>query len=531
MRGDRLYLRNNVQIEPLFDNWYAWSHLIPPATAARNMTERHFRIMNSYISAPQVHANAVKDPKMLGGPFIDYGGERTGEIAGLLNRTKQKRASLVALSNAISELDAMLAVHAKGLSLQPLYPKVPPLLRGYVELVYDLNNHPSFRLIESLLYRSGYYQRDAQSILMSVTKDDDRPFVLSTPRLDTDDSLHLNIPFDDERLDWIFSLKRNAEAWEEIAARIDVPREKQTFFRGLFTEDPPSPYQSYDGPGIRWRYFGHACILIEAFNVTLLFDPVLSYTYESDVSRYTYQDLPDRIDFVVITHNHQDHLLFETMLQIRHKVGTVVVPSSRGGALQDPSLQLLLEKIGFSNVVELRELKSLEFENGSIMGIPFLGEHCDLDVQTKLGYLVKIGTRSLLLLADSCNIEPILYEHLRNYIGEIDVLFIGMECDGAPLSWLYGPLITTKIDRAADSSRRLSGSDYEQAIKIVDQFNPKQAYVYAMGQEPWLNYIMSIKYTEESRPIVESNRFIKECHARAIDAERLFGEKEIFVFQ
>src|SRR4051812_22054889 len=69
---EALYLRQNVQVEPLFDQWYAWAHLIAPATAARNVTDRHMKIMDSYISAPQVHAAAVKNPKMLGGPFIDY---------------------------------------------------------------------------------------------------------------------------------------------------------------------------------------------------------------------------------------------------------------------------------------------------------------------------------------------------------------------------------------------------------------------------------------------------------------------------
>lgn len=63
MNNDLLYLRPNIQVEPLFDSWYAWSHLIPPATAARNLTERHLKIMDSYINGPQVHANAVKNPK------------------------------------------------------------------------------------------------------------------------------------------------------------------------------------------------------------------------------------------------------------------------------------------------------------------------------------------------------------------------------------------------------------------------------------------------------------------------------------
>src|SRR6185369_13573335 len=62
MADDRLYLRQDIQVEPLVDSWYAWAHLIPPATTARNITHRHFKIMDSYLNAPQVHANAVSNP-------------------------------------------------------------------------------------------------------------------------------------------------------------------------------------------------------------------------------------------------------------------------------------------------------------------------------------------------------------------------------------------------------------------------------------------------------------------------------------
>ena len=40
---------------------------------------------------------------------------------------------------------------------------------------------------------------------------------------------------------------------------------------------------------------------------------------------------------------------------------------------------------------------------------------------------------------------------------------------------------------------------------------------------------MSIKYTEESVPIVESNKLLAYCHGLGISAERLFGEREILV--
>jgi L-ascorbate metabolism protein UlaG (beta-lactamase superfamily) len=529
MGREPLYLRQDVQIEPLVDQWYAWCHLIPPATTARNMTHRHFRIMDSYVNAPDIHASAARNPKMLGGPFVDYGGRRIDEIKELRERTAKSRGALLELSAALEQLDELLRNSATGYSLHPLYQQVPDVLRGYVELVYDLRNNASFRLLEPLLYRSRFYDDSGQSLMLSQTKGDDRPFVMSTPRLMSPGAVHLRWSFNDARVDRLARLKTIPETWDRIRDDLEVPDNDAELARLFFTTEPSPPYCPYRGDGLRWRYFGHACILVETKHTSLLFDPVLSYTYESDISRYTYRDLPDRIDHVLITHNHQDHILLETLLQIRDRVAHIIVPRGGSGALQDPSLKLLLTQAGFRNVTELGELETLALEHGSVVGVPFLGEHCDLAVSTKLAYVVRFGREQLMFAADSCNIEPRVYDHVHQLVGDIGTLFLGMECDGGPLSWLYGPLLLRPMERGKDHSRRLSGSDYPQALAMVERFRCKDVYVYAMGQEPWLNHVMSIKYTEESRPIVESNKLVRECQSRNIVAERLFGEKEILV--
>lgn len=526
------YLRPDVQVEPLIDRWYAWSHLIAPATAARNITERHLKTMDSYVSGPQVHAAAVRNPKMRGGPFIDHEGKRVDEIRALREQTARDRAHLLRLSQAIAELDELLRAHPKGFSLHPLYEHVPEALKGYVELVYDLQQNASFRLIEPLLYASEYYDRSMQSLMLSRIPDgagDDRPFILSTPRLDMPGAVHLRVPYDSPQVDALFALKREAHPLDEIIDIFDLSAEQRATFATFFTTDAPRPYEPYRGAGVRWRYFGHACILIETMGVTLLLDPVLSYTYESTISRYTYADLPDVIDYVLITHNHQDHILFETLLQIRGRVRNIIIPRGGHGALQDPSLKLVLEHTGFRNVIELGEMEQLDLGAITIHGLPFIGEHGDLDIQTKLAYLVRLGKNSLMFVADSCNIEPRVYEHVQRVVGSADALFIGMECDGAPLSWLYGPLLTRAVDRRMDESRRLNGSNFEQALPFIEVFGCSQVYVYAMGQEPWVSHISSLRYTDQSRPIVESNRLIEHCRARGIGAERLFGEKEILL--
>jgi L-ascorbate metabolism protein UlaG (beta-lactamase superfamily) len=531
MDREQFYLKQNIQVEPLIDHWYAWPYLIPPATAARNITERHMRIMNSYVASPDVHMNAVNNPKMRGGPFIALDGGRVNEIRALRDRTRRERAHLFELSAAIRELDNMLCSNAKGYSLHPLYAQVPDILRGYVELCYDLNQQPSFRLIEPLLYKTRYYDESMQSLMLSETKGDSRPFVLSTPRLEDETSLHLRIPFSNPVIDELFRLKSSPRPAEDIKNMLGISGKDEALLESFLTRQGPPNYAQYEGDGVRWRYFGHACILIESHGVSMLFDPVLSYTYEGGIPRYTYVDLPDSIDYVLITHDHQDHVLFETLLQIRHKVKNIVVPRSGGGQLQDPSLKLLLENCGFKNVIEITELEQITNGEVKIIALPFFGEHADLDIRTKMAWLVKIGPHSMIFAADSCNIEPRLYEHLHRELGDVDVLFLGMECDGAPLSWLYGPLLTARLDRAMDDSRRLSGSNFEQGRSIVDLFKCKELYIYAMGQEPWLNYITSIKYTAESRPVVESDKLLNWSQEQGITAERLFGEREILIEQ
>jgi L-ascorbate metabolism protein UlaG (beta-lactamase superfamily) len=527
MNDQLVYLRQNVVPEPLFDSWYAWSHLISPATAAMNVYDRHLKIMNSYIQAPHIHAAAVKNPKMLGGPFMDYPVNRVEDVRKLKDNTMTTLKPLLDFAEAIRELNRMLMTEAKGFSMDPLYEKIPSILRGYVELLYDTNNNPGFRFFESLLYQSPYYVEESQSISFYLIENDNRAFVLSTPRIESENVLNMNIPFKSAAIDELFRAQRIPASYRRLRDLFELTPKQEKIFETFFTAEAPEAYNRYTGEGARTRYFGHACLLVETKNISILVDPVISYGYEADISRYTYKDLPDEIDYILITHNHQDHILFETMLQLRHKVKNIIVPRNGGGRLQDPNLKLMFTKLGFKNVIEMDELDCIKSENCSITGLPFIGEHSDLDVRTKLCYHVDLGHLKIVFAADSCNVEPKLYEHVHKIIGDIDVLFLGMECDGAPLSWLYGPLMTEPLAREKDHSRRLAGSNYERGIDMVNRFHPKEVYVYAMGQEPWLNYIMAIKYTEESNPIIASTKMIKECEAQNIVAERLFGEKEI----
>lgn len=532
MSEKKYYLKPNVVIEPLVGKWYAWAHLISPATAAMNVVKRHLKIMTSYIQSPQIHAAAVLNPKMLGGPFMDYPTKKVDEIALLKERTVEQQSSSIEFAGAISELNQLLKLNARGYSLEGLYPKVPEALKGLVELVYDLNGNISYRFFEALLYQSRFYQKSSQSVALWVTNNDHRPFCLSTPRLESPDVLHLDISFDHPGIDALARMKKAPDSLTSISALLNINFKDKLLFESLFTMQEPPNYRRYFGSKVRMRYFGHACILIETADLTILVDPLVSYYgYESSLQHFSDIDIPDVIDYVLITHNHQDHIIFETLLPLRHRIKNLIVPRTTGGALQDPNLKLMFNAVGFNNVLEIGELEEIRFFDCVITGVPFIGEHSDLDIKAKICYHVKIQDFSFLFMADSRVMEPALYERVARILDRVDVLFLGMECDGAPLSWLYGPLLSEDIEREKDQSRRLSGSDFQKGIHLVDIFNPSEVYVYAMGQEPWLEFISSIKYNDESNPIVQSNLLIEECRKRDIVAERLYGEKEILYRQ
>lgn len=523
----KMYLKDNVKMEPLIWKWYAWSHTIPPLNAACNLVDRYIKIMDSYIKFPKVHMQAVQNPKLMGGPFIE--GSYVDEVNDLLQKTKEDCKDLIQLHAAFKDFEKTLHRDAVGNTLETFYAKLPDELKGMVELVYDTSNHPSMRFIEEFLYRK-YYNESHQGISLSYIHEDYRPFVLSTPRVKMDEEVYINIPFSHKAIDQLFRSRHEPVDVSDMMSNFNIPDSKRDMFLSFFSENPSEKNENrnYLGNDVRIRFLGHACILLQTKDISILTDPIISYPVKGE-PRYTYKDMPDVIDYVLLTHGHQDHVLFETLLQLRYKIKTIIVPKNQKGALEDPSLKLTLQRIGFENVIELAEFDSVEINGGKIIGFPFFGEHSDLNIQSKIAHCVILNNKKFLLAADSNNVDPYLYDHLFTYYGKIDVLFLGMECDGAPLSWLYAPYLPTPLNKVHDRERKLSGSNFEKAWSIVEKSGCKEAYVYAMGMEPWLRHIMALRYTPESIQITESDKFVSACKNKGILSERLFMKKEWLV--
>lgn len=523
------YLREDVYFEPLFNHWYAWPYLLPPATGARHLVNTHKRIMQSFINNYELHIMAVNQQGMAGAEFMNCPAEDVPRIKALIAELDEKCADLIALSDAIKVLDELVRSHTSGESVDPLYPQVPPLLQGYVELFLDMEHRTGYRLIEPLLYRSKFYKPELQSVSFgSFSRVDERPFVLSTPRLPDANHLQLPLDFNHPLLDTLF----RAREYPLTSAQID------TLFAGmepvgglrimdLFTPEVPTRCHEPVTSGVRVSYTGHAGFLVETAEVSLLIDPVISSRGPKFADEViSYSELPPQIDYILLTHNHQDHINMETLLQLRYKTGQILVPKNNGGSLADPSIRLLLRQFGFV-VHEYDDLDEIRIPGGRIVTVPFLGEHGDLNIRSKTAWYIEVLGRKMYFGADSSNPDNKLFERLAQDIHDIDILAIGMECVGAPYTWLYGALHTKLVSKAIKNSRRLNGSDFNQAFPIVQAFKPAQVFIYALGLEPWYNYFMGIEYDEESMQIVESNKMLAACQEAGISAEALYGRKTV----
>jgi L-ascorbate metabolism protein UlaG (beta-lactamase superfamily) len=526
----RFRLAESVLVEPLVNDWSAWSFLIAPVPASLHLLQYQLPLLQSYLDDPAFHVSS-REMSLAGGAFIDVPADRSPEVADLLERTKDKLDHNIRLAQSLLEFQDWLAATAKGSVLAPYYQQIPKPLRGYIELVYDYLNRPSLHFFENLLYRSHYYDSSLQSLRLSrLDHDGARQFFLNTPRLREAGQIDWQIPFDAPQVDQLFSLDTHPQSFDSICQILGLDDQSRACLMPMLTEDPRALPQKWQRNSVRIRYFGHACLLVESRGISILTDPLVAVTPAGGgLERFSYGDLPEEIDYVLITHNHQDHNSLETTLRLRHRIKCLVVPRSFGILYGDISLKAMARRVGFRNVIELDTLDTLELPDGEITAAPFLGEHSDL-AHGKTGYVVRMGKRKLLIGADLDCLDRRIYENVRRSIGRVDTVFLGTESVGAPLSWINGPLLPKRPSHEEEVSRRQHGCDARRAMEILETLGASRLYNYAMGLEPWLEHILGLRLNESSPQWRESEKLLAQARARGFLAtERLFGKSEIIL--
>lgn len=505
-------------VAPLVQNWAAWWMTVAPVPASLHVRGYQLPLLKAYLQNPEFHARHIGVPAA-----------RAGEVKELALRMQQAQAERLRLAEALESFQKLLLEEAKGQSMEPFYAKLPEPLRGRVELLYDYHGRPSLRVLEGMMYRGPCHQRELQSLRLFRMESDARPDLLTTPVLPEPGQLDWQVPFDDKRLDALFSLDLEPRPLGFIQDLLGPAAGSGRELAPLLSEAPPRPYTPWEGPGPRLRYLGHACVLIEWKGTTVLVDPLLGVTPTSGgMPRLSFQDLPPRIDYVLITHSHYDHLSIETLLRLRHRIGQLVVPRASGLLLGDYSPKLLARSLGFERVLEPELYESLPLPDGEIIVAPFLGEHGDIG-HGKSAYVVRMGQQQVLFAADSLGVDDALYRHVRKDLGPIQTVFMNTEVEGSPLTWTIEVLFPKKRDRKMEENRRCRGGNATEGLRTLEQLGATRLYNYAMGLEPWLTQIMGPPVGPEEPRMKESERLLIAARARGLMAERLCGPTDILL--
>jgi len=176
-------LANSTLVEPLINQWPAWSHLLSPVTASLHLLHHQIPTLQSYVKTLRYISAwpAIQSmPAALSATYPLTGSEKWKSCWRALRRNNAPIWS--SLERSVTFITGS-SMKPRGSASNHITSRCLTCA-GLRRVGYDY--YHNLRCVFSRqLYESDYYDNSLQSLRLSQLRHDSRPFFLSTPRLKT----------------------------------------------------------------------------------------------------------------------------------------------------------------------------------------------------------------------------------------------------------------------------------------------------------------------------------------------------------
>lgn len=231
-------------------------------------------------------------------------------------------------------------------------------------------------------------------------------------------------------------------------------------------------------------WLGHSSLYIQLDGKKIAFDPVLVSASPvpfvnnafAGANDYNPDDLPD-LDYLIITHDHWDHLDYKTMLNLKNRTQKVICPLGVGAHF---------ERWGFdaSKITELDWNDAVQLENLKITALParhFSGRGLSSNHSLWVGYMLQSASLGNIFVSGDTGYDT-HFRKIKEQFGTID--FAILENGQYNEQWKYIHIVPEDLITAIKDL---------QPKKLITVHNSK----FALGMHPWYEPMEVISQASE----------------------------------
>jgi beta-lactamase family protein len=206
---------------------------------------------------------------------------------------------------------------------------------------------------------------------------------------------------------------------------------------------------------------GHACLLFESRETTLLSDPCLFSLHFEELNYYfprvdIHRDKFPRPDAVYLSHRHQDHFDIRTLAYLPKDL-KILCPD-------DPVMLECLKELEYTDVTVVKDFEAVQVKNLTLIPTPSLNQ----DYYPEHGLIIQDGEVNIWNQVDTV-VSPEIIKYIHRICGQVDFAHVRFE-----------PLLEQNFTYNKDSV--LPFDEYSSFLKVAGALSPKFAVPGSAGE-------------------------------------------------